>query len=192
MDFFFGNIFWGIMIILFGTSMILRGFNINLPLMKVFFAIIIIMFGVRMLIGGGKPRIHHSKHNFSKGNSVLYSRDNQEYTMVFASGDIDLSELKPDAKDMEVTVVFGSANVILPSDLRFDIQTTAVLGGIILPKTGHYGISENVTSLNPDSTATPIRIEATSVFGRIEFMTKDRSGTIPKPEAEAAQPEEGF
>jgi predicted membrane protein len=192
MDFIFGNIFWGIVIILFGTSMILKGFNINLPLVKVFFAIVIIMFGVRMLIGGGKPRIHRSKSNFSKSSSVLYSRDDQEYTMVFTSGDIDLSELQPDAKDMEVTVVFGSAKVILPSDLRFDIRTTAVLGGIILPKTGHYGISENKTSLNPDSTSSPIRIEATSVFGRIEFITKDRRGTIPKPETEEIKPEESF
>jgi predicted membrane protein len=114
--------------------------------------------------------------------------------MVCASGDIDLSELQPGAKDMEITVVFGSANVILPSDLRFDIQTTAVLGGIVLPKTGHYGISENTTTLNPDSISTPIRIEATSVFGRLEFITKERSGTItkPTPVTEPAKPDEEF
>lgn len=194
MDFFFGNIFWGVMIILFGVSIFLKGFNINLPLMKVFFAIVIIMFGVRMLIGGGKPKVRYSSHRYKKANTVVYSRDNQEYTMVFASGDIDLSDLKADSKNLEITVVFGSANVILPSDLRFDIQTTAVLGGIVLPQTGHYGISENRTAINPDSTTASIGIEATAVFGRMEFTVKDRPGKVsePAPVEETPTPQEGF
>lgn len=194
MDFFFGNIFWGVMIILFGVSIFLKGFNINLPLMKVFFAIVIIMFGVRMLIGGGKPRVKYSSHNHHKANTVVYSRDNQEYTMVFASGDIDLSDLKADSKNLEITVVFGSANVILPSDLRFDIQTTAVLGGIVLPKTGHYGISENRSDINPDSTSTPISIDASAVFGRMEFTVVDRPAKAhdTAPNKETAPPAEDF
>jgi predicted membrane protein len=194
MGIFFGNLFWGILIILLGISVLLRGFNINLPIMKVFFAIIIIMFGVRLLIGGGKPRIHHSGNRIGKSNIGLYSSDDQEYTMVFASGDIDLSNLQAGAKDMEVTVVFGSARVILPSDLRFNIQTTAVLGGIVLPKTGHFGFSDNNTTLNPESATLPIRIEATSVFGRLEFITKERSteSPMPVPDMEPLNPEEGF
>ena len=194
MGIFFGNLFWGILIILLGISVLLRGFNINLPIVKVFFAIVIIMFGVKLLIGGGKPKAQHSSNRISKGNIGLFSTDNQEYTMVFASGDIDLSHLQAGAKDLEVTIVFGSANVILPSDLRFDIQTTAVLGAIVLPKTGHFGFSDNTTTLNPESAMQPIRIEATSVFGRMEFSTKDRSvaSPTPTPDVESLNPKEEF
>jgi len=184
MDFFFGNIFWGIMIILFGVSIFLRGFNINLPLMKVFFAVVIIMFGVRLLVGGGKPRVHSRNHNSSKNNTVFYTSGSQEYTMVFASGEIDLSDIQPDAKDMEITVVFGSATVILPSDLKFNIRPTAVLGSIVLPNAGKF------TATN--SGAKNIEIEATSVFGRLEFAVKDTNRTFDTAKDEPLNPEEGF
>jgi predicted membrane protein len=184
MDFFFGNIFWGIMIILFGVSIFLRGFNINLPLMKVFFAIVIIMFGVRMLVGGGKPRVHNRSYSSNRNSTVFYSSGSQEYTMVFASGEIDLSDIQPDAKDMEITVVFGSATVILPSDLKFDIKPTAVLGSIVLPNAGKF-TGSNKGEKN-------IGIEATSVFGRLEFAVKETIRNFDTKTEEPVNPEEGF
>lgn len=37
MNLFFGNMFWGILLVLWGASLILRTFNINMPLAKIFF-----------------------------------------------------------------------------------------------------------------------------------------------------------
>ena len=51
MDFIFGNIFWGLLIILLGLSIFLKGFNLHIPLVRVFIAIIIIMFGIKLLFG---------------------------------------------------------------------------------------------------------------------------------------------
>lgn len=183
MDFFFGNIFWGIMIILFGVSIFLRGFNINLPLMKVFFAIVIIMFGVKMLVGGAKPRVHNRASNNHKGSTIFYSSGSQEYTMVFASGELDLSDIQPDAKDIEITVVFGSATVVLPSDVKFDIRPTAVLGSIVLPKAGKFSATNSSKSIG---------IEATSVFGRLEFEVRETNRNLDEPIVEPIKPDEGF
>lgn len=37
MGIFFGNLFWGILLILWGASLILKSFGVSLPLAKIFF-----------------------------------------------------------------------------------------------------------------------------------------------------------
>lgn len=181
MDIFFGNFFWGILIILFGLSIFLKGFNINLPLMKVFFAIVIILFGVKLLVGG-KPRIKYNNHNYTKGSSIHYNGSGKEYTMVFSSGTFDLTDLPEDAKDFEITVVFGSALVILPNDLNYNISPTSVFGGTVLPRQPKI----------PGVKA--IDIESTAVFGRLEYEFKDRGVSQPKQtvEPDSLNPGDGF
>lgn len=178
MDIFFGNFFWGMLIILFGVSVLLRGFGINLPLVKVFFAIIIIMFGIKLLIGG-KPHTKRSTHHFQGRSAMFYSNNRSEYTLVFSSGTIDLTDLPPDAKDLEITVVFGSAVVLLPSDLRFDINASSVFGATMLPQKSQYGFGEGNEELNPAASGKEIRIESTAVFGRMEYQLEQRTGAEP-------------
>lgn len=177
MDFLFGNFFWGILVILLGLSIFLKGFNIHLPLVKVFFAIIIIMFGVKLLIGG-RPSIRVSKHHYQRGSSVYYSGQSKEYTMVFSSGTIDLSDLPEDTSEFEVSVVFGSALVILPDDLNYKISPTSVFGSTILPQHRH----------NREGKA--VEIESTAVFGRLEYEFRPRPNpgykSSPKPDSTMA------
>jgi len=174
MDFFFTNMFWGILIILFGLSVFLKGFNIHLPLVKVFLAIIIIMFGVRLLIGG-RPTIKISRHHYGKGSSLYYNSHSKEYTMAFASGTIDFSDLPQEADDFEITVVFGSATVILPDDLNFTISPTSVFGATYLPphKRNQGGKS--------------IEIESSAVFGRLEYIFKTRPGNAGTVQPDSTQ-----
>lgn len=185
MDIFFGSLFWGVLLILWGLSLILKSFQINLPLVKVFVAIIIIMFGIRLLIGGNS-RIVKTKTYRSTGTSYYRSNNDGDYTMVFSGGTIDLMDLKPDAQDLEITVVFGSAVVLLPSDLKFAIHPTTVFGGTVLPERSQYGIGESNFALNPEQDNKPINIESSCVFGRLEYVIKDR--VTPKS-TEPLQPE---
>lgn len=181
MDFIFGNFFWGILVILLGLSIFLKGFNIHLPLVKVFIAIIIIMFGVKLLIGG-KPSIKVSRSHYRHDSSVYYSGQSSEYNMVFASGTIDLSDLPEDTKDFEITVVFGSAFVILPDDLNYRINPTSVFGSTVLPQHRH----------SRDDKA--IEIESTAVFGRLEYAFKPRQNPKSKPDtvADSTMAGDGF
>lgn len=48
----FGPLYWGILLVVFGILLLLKGFKIiNLPLLKIFIAIVIITFGIRLLCG---------------------------------------------------------------------------------------------------------------------------------------------
>ena len=172
MNIFFGNLFWGILLILWGASMVLKTFNINMPLAKIFIAIIIILFGVKLLIGD-KHKVVKGTGFTASGNSYYRSNSQGEYTMVFSGGTIDLMDVKPGAKDMEITVVFGTAQVILPSDLNFKIQPTTVFGATVLGEKNQFGIGEGRYAFG-DTTDKPILIESTAVFGRLEYIFKER------------------
>jgi len=162
MNIFFGNLFWGILLILWGASLILRTFNIHMPLAKVFFAVVIILFGLKLLLGD-KITWFSSSKNYKQGSSYVRSNHSGEYTFVFSGGTIDLTDIDPDSKNLEITVVFGSADVLLPENLSFDIEPTSVFGSTSLPQKGAI----------PASTGRPIRIESTAVFGRIQYLYRE-------------------
>jgi hypothetical protein len=158
MNFLFGHIFWGVLLLLWGLSLILKGFNIvDLPLVKIFLAVIIIMFGIRLLIGGwgtGKVSGIHS-HVSTSGS--------HEYTSVFGSQTVDLTDLNPNSRPLDVTAVFGGAYVELPDDIDFEIHPTAVFGSTVVPPKPNFG---NIPALGV------VKIEANAVFGKVEFVYK--------------------
>lgn len=179
MGIFFGNLFWGILLVLWGISMILRGFGISLPLAKVFFAVIIILFGIKLLVGGSWKMKTGGIHSRSvKGDKI-------EYTTLFASQNIDLKHVRPGDKPIEVTVVFGSAYVELPADVVFEVEPTTVFGSMITPRQSHFGFGDNRQVFNEGSSGEKVFIEANSIFGRLEFVVKpvDRPQTGAQPDS---------
>lgn len=171
-NFFFGNIFWGILLLLWGSSLILKTFNINLPLAKIFLAVIIIMFGVKLLIGTGTKSTGSGKF---RGRTYIRSNNSGEYTMIFSGGKFDLSDLDEDAKDIEITVVFGSAEVILPAHLKFDIEPSTVFGATVLPERSQYGFGDSHIQAGAGE-GRAIQIESNCIFGRIEYIFQDVAG----------------
>ncbi len=162
MDIFFGNLFWGILIILIGISLVLKGFNVSIPLVKTFVAIVIIMFGIKILVGGySRGKTHGINTNSMSGTT-------QEFTSVFSGSFYDFNNLDPKATEAEVSVVFGSARVKLPRDIEFDIESNAVFGSVILPQKTSAGIASGDALLNANAKRR-VKIEANSVFGRLEF-----------------------
>ncbi|MDD3564030.1 MAG: hypothetical protein PHR32_10210 [Candidatus Cloacimonetes bacterium] len=192
MNFFFGNIFWGILLVLWGASLILRTFNINMPMHKIFLAVIIIMFGVKLLIGTSNKVV---KGDRSQGRSYIRSNKSGDYNMIFSSGKFDLTDLEEDARDIEINVVFGSAEVVLPNHLTFDIEPTTVFGATVLPERSQYGFGDSHFKAG-DGQGRAIHIESNTVFGRIEYVFQDVRGkeTIEPldPEAEAVGTESDF
>lgn len=187
MNFFFGNIFWGILLVLWGASLILKTFNINMPLAKIFVAVIIILFGVKLLIGTGTKQI--SRDGSSKGS---YYRSNRsgEYTMVFSSGTIDLRDLGESSSSIEITVVFGNATVLLPAHLNFDIEPTSVFGSTVLPDKSHYGFGTSRYQAGTNE-GRMIHIESTAVFGRLEYVFENVLQNSTVDEVGASQDDSG-
>lgn len=161
MNFLFGNIFWGILLLLWGISLILKGLNIvDLPLVKIFIAVIIIMFGIRLLTGGLKGNKYTDYQRTDYKGTVVTSKGN-EFTAVFSSQTLDLTGLDPNSHPLEMTAVFGNLTVLLPDDVEFKFEPTAVFGTTPI---GRNTSSAGVAPLGV------VEIEATAVFGKVEFI----------------------
>jgi predicted membrane protein len=164
-----GRLIAGIVIIIIGLSA-LTGFS----LFQFLFAILLIVIGVKVITGS---KYHHnwkwntattsdedslneiaifsplckkvSSDNF-KGGSV---------TMIFAGGEIDISNVKTDAKsvDLEITAVFGGGKLIIPKNWTLVSKSTAIFGGINNEtKKGEGGIVLN--------------LKGSAIFGGIEVI----------------------
>lgn len=52
MNLLFGPLYWGILLVVFGILLLLKGLKvINLPLLRIFIAVVVITFGIRLLFG---------------------------------------------------------------------------------------------------------------------------------------------
>jgi len=183
MGLFFGNLFWGILLILIGLSLVLKGFGIHLPLVKVFIAVIIILFGIRLLLGG-------AGRNFGAGlfENRKETANKMEYSTVFGAQTIDLTLGRVPDKPIEINAVFSSMKVLLPSNVEFTIKPTTAFGAMILPNVQYYGFGDDAQKLNPGASTKPVAIEANCVFGRMEFMIKKVKAPVEvKPDSTAAQ-----
>lgn len=160
MNFFFGYPFWGLLLILWGVSLVLKSFGYHIPLGRVFLGIVIIAFGIKILVTSGKVSVRSktTKH----GNSYYKASGSGDYNLVFSSGTIDLRELKEDSDDIEISVVFASATVILPEHLFFKIEQTSAFGTTS---------TRNVTNIAKKGVKA-IKIESSCVFGTLEYVTE--------------------
>jgi predicted membrane protein len=175
---FFGGLFWGILISLFGLSIVLRyAFNINIPFVRIFFGVIIILFGLKLIVGSS------GKYNFKKNRPININHGGREVTVVFSSGTVDLSQFIQSRNfPQEVTVVFGNATILVPDTLNLEITSTTVFGTTILPDRSYAGFGEDIFVVNSHQEGEVHRIETTCVFGRLEFEKVKTVPENPQPE----------
>jgi predicted membrane protein len=165
-----GRIIIGTLLILWGLSA-LFGF----PLFHFFFALIVILIGVRILTGrrhwGNWEHMNVAAVSqedllnevviFSPINKAVKSENFKGgfVKMVFAGGVIDLSAVKTQAKEIDLTVktVFAGLKLIVPKSWKVTIQGSAVFGGY-----------EN--KVVPGEGSVTLNLKGSAVFGGIEIV----------------------
>ncbi|URA10166.1 LiaF domain-containing protein [Thermospira aquatica] len=171
-------VFWGVLFILFGLSLILKSFfNIDLPLFRIGLAIFLIYLGLGL--------IFQSPWRWGKGEGYVV-REGSERSWVFASAEIgldegastfnaifssveaDFSSLQPEEKRViQCNAVFGSIEVTLPRDVPVRVEGHAVFGSVEFPD--KRSVSFGSLSSDQDS---GVIIIANAVFGSVEFKVK--------------------
>ncbi len=134
MNFMFSGLFWGLMLILIGLSVILKSvFHINLPIVRIIFALILIYWGVTLL--SNKKSKDNDETIMFKDSSILIEEAESEKTIIFGSGKINLSDiiLTDENYHLKVNVIFGSGVVYVPKDFPAIIKVSAVFGEGRLP-----------------------------------------------------------
>jgi hypothetical protein len=182
MHFVFGSFFWGMIILLIGLGIILRAFNINLPLVRIFFGLVIILIGVKLLIGVSGAKVKSA--TFFDNRHWESSSMNRDFNIVFGSGLIDLT--KGDTLNQftkrEINVIFGSGTVLLNENIPTEIDVNTVFGQVHLPTRDISFFGQDTYRVKADNDSTKVmRIEANAVFGEIYFKIQTPANE-PLPE----------
>jgi predicted membrane protein len=171
MGFLFTGVFWGIVIILVGVSIVLREvFGVNIPIIRVVFGLILIYIGARVLLG---PIWKDRNRDSGPPSSLPYEAEKGEYNIIFSSNDIDLSNYRPEdgRKKIEVNVVFGSGRLILPNGVPVHMDVSNVFGRVDNPSRATDRMGERSWDSPDFDPAKPhLSIEANVVFGRLHVM----------------------
>lgn len=182
MGFLFSGLFWGIILILIGVSIIVRVlFNIDLPVFRIVFALIIIYFGVKILTGGnwiktnGKTAIFDNK-------TMNVATDGTEYNVIFSKARIDAdSKLQENGEKLEINSVFGSTVLKISSVVPTMVKVSAAFSTTYLPDGNSISFGSYTYKNSSFSPNSPYRlIEANAVFSSFNII-----------ESETAKPQMG-
>lgn len=174
MEFFFSKIFWGLMVVLFGVSILLNSiFKINIPIFKIALAGFFIFIGVRMLLDTFGVR---SKTNFMGDQHVRIEQiENDKYDVVFGSQVIDLTQgsMSDNDAEIECNVVFGSAKILVPRHINLKLSSSAVFGSVRPPSGDEtvFGSNEYVNG-EGNLDGKTLRLEVNAVFGSATIIER--------------------
>lgn len=174
MDFLFSGVFWGIVIMLIGLSVILKVvFHVNIPVFGIVFGLVIVYFGISIIM--------HSfgvKGKWHKGTETVFNEatvndpGEKEYSTVFGKLNIDLSnvDISQGTVRKEINVVFAGAVIKIPKDRPVKIVANAAFAGIRLPDGGAAAFGTYVyKSPSFEEGKNALVLEVNTVFGGTEI-----------------------
>ena len=177
--FFFSGLFWGILLVLFGLSVIARSvLNIDLPLVRIFIAGVLILWGISII--SGRPFFRGGRWDEGRqGSSTTVFSDTRyeegqvrsEYNAIFGQSRVDLRTLEIPAEGIRIdaNAIFGSLQIRLPDDRPVRVKADAAFGSVNLPdgQVAAFGDREWVRSAGSGGA---VEIDATGVFGSVQIQ----------------------
>jgi len=162
MDWTASRLFWGLIVILIGVMIVVQVvFKIHFPIWRLLFGAVLIFWGIRVLSGKAWDRKGNSSEGvFSEGVYEAKNLDVRKFEYVFSSQTVDLRHVAfPPESQIQVEAVFASVTVLLPPDVRLEVDQEAVFASI-----DSRGVR---TAVSPD--APKVRLKAEAVFANIEI-----------------------
>lgn len=153
-------------IVLFGILLLVRNiFDLNIPIFTLVLSLGLIWVGILLIKGSLKPRTDGSQTMFGESN-LNFTPGQQNYSVVFGSGTINLQDLKPDQPlhlNMECT--FGELKVVLNRDVEIQVNGSATFGSLVGPdlKNASFGnLFYQSQGFNPS-------LPGITIHGRVTF-----------------------
>jgi len=166
------SVFWGIILILIGLSLILKvAFNVDFPFFKFLFALFLIYLGIRIFVGKDFRLFSdaNDEHTVIFSQRTITSIENgKEYNVIFGNGIFDLRNFQcsPDEKmTVKLNTVFGSSEVLINDSIPTEIEAHTVFAGCKMPdgNTTAFGEAKYINA--GYSSSTLLKIESNTVFG---------------------------
>ncbi len=175
MGFLFTGIFWGVVLVLLGLSVILKAvFNIHLPIFRLVLALILIWFGVKLLVGNNYSmncRGWHSGKGAMFCESSWSQKEGSDFSTVFGKGTVDATN---GTTPIKVSTVFGSTNLLVSKTVPVEVRSEVVFGALSLPDGSIIPFGDN--SWRNDAAkvagAVPRIVNVSVVFGECRVVEK--------------------
>ncbi|HQK36589.1 MAG TPA: LiaF-related protein [Bacteroidales bacterium] len=171
------GLFWGILFILIGISIVIRVvFNVDFPLFKFLFAFLFIWIGIRIMLGTNVLSSHsEGEHNVIFGEKRWTGTEvgSGEYNIIFGKGVFDLRDMKPEGLEplmVQVHTVFGGTEIKVSKDIPLRVEANAVFGGAEMPN-GNNAAFGSVQYESPAfvKDSAHLFIKADVVFGGLQI-----------------------
>ena len=166
------GLFWGLILIIIGLSIIFRIF-FDINILRIVIAVIFILIGIKILIG--RPVLHTSGREntvfFGERRNTASPVDGMDYNTVFGKTVYDLRNLDslPDPRTrITVNTVFGNTEIWLSPALPVKIKADAVFATASMPNGNSVAFGSTAySSHNAADSASVLEIEAHVVFGAL-------------------------
>jgi hypothetical protein len=176
MEFLFSGLFWGIILILLGISIVIRiVFNVHIPLVRIVFALILIYLGIKVLVGDSWTCFNRNRSVFGSSHISVPSGEN-EYKVIFGSMSIDatgeVTESEPERTFIKT--VFGESKLTIALSVPTIVHVQAAFSGTRFPNGNSlsFGDSTYKNSAMKPGISPKREIYVKVVFGSVVIIEK--------------------
>ncbi len=172
------GLFWGIILIALGLSIIFKVI-FGISVFRIVIAAAFILLGILILVG--KPSFNSNRDGsdviFGEKTYKLSQIQNIEYNTIFGKTVYDfrdIDSLPPGKSKLKFNTIFGSTEILLPSNIPVHIKADAVFSAAKLPNgnTVAFG-NASYKSTAADTSSSSLYIETSVVFGGINFVREE-------------------
>jgi predicted membrane protein len=161
MSFVFSSLFWGLIVILIGVSII------DIPVFRMVFAFLLIYWGVKIMFGDVFSKKSEGTVVFNEAKFNASSKNN-EYNVIFGRSDIDLRNIDLGQGNVraEINVIFGSGTVYLSPEIPAIIKVETVFGDSSFPGKSTSFLGDSVYKTPAFNENEPhLQLQLSVVFG---------------------------
>jgi len=177
MCFLFSGIFWGIVLILLGVSIVINIiFGIHIPLFRIICALVLIYLGVRLLIGRSVWKCGNDNVVMTEG-TIKADAAGRAYNVVFGKGDVDLRDIQVKDKEtrVELSCVFGQSFVRIDPAVPAEIKASSAFGAARFPDGNTVAFGTRVYRTKSYREGAPhLAVNASVVFGEMNIIEEPR------------------
>ena len=194
------NLFWGLILILFGLLFMLDNFNMMDfgDFISTFWPVILIIIGVKIILDKKRSEpvddfenVSDSTRENRKSSSTLSESnvfgdikiisDSKNFTggsisNVFGDVRVDISKILLDTNEVKlyVTGVFGDITVILPDKISYRVKASAVAGDLNVFGNKREGIVPSLdhSEENYNNATSKLFLSTTIVFGSVKIISE--------------------
>jgi len=173
----FSALFWGVILILFGLSMIIKAFfGISIPVARITFALLFIYVGVKLLTAHGSCTVTNTKNIVFSKEAAKGHEHCKKYNIIFGQGNIDLTTLPTTEQSaIEVNVIFGNGTLVLNASQPTAVKVNTAFGSTQLPDEtaitfGQYTYKNDLSGAQPQVT-----VDTNVVFGNLHVINRNES-----------------